>query len=263
MRCCGRAKSGGSGVEASYILGPFTLPSGSWADWFSGLLSSITAAIAILGYFLSQSERRKADRQKDLELARAFGWKIIKCLNSNHDYYRHAWLESDKSLLGIDGEVQIHRSIFPMIGIEPDNSLEATDQEVGLLMKTRSSDLMHEYHLLNGRLRSVVLSLIEYKARYDHLQGMMPVPIGIVGNLVSTAMTREDMLKISPYAQQLEMIIRTVRQMTAENCVNAKKCLDMYDRDMKAHFGKSLFTFDHDPGLGNFDNIGVEIPRKN
>lgn len=249
------------GLREFYLFGFGPLESGSWADWFSGVFSALAVFIAISGYFLSERNRKRELRSRDLQIARHLGFKIIRQLNMFHDLYRHVWQATDKSMVDPNGNVQLWRSISPLVGVDQEQSLDLTEPEIELIMKGKSSALLETLSLTFGRYRSVVAALIEYKAIYQELQREAPPPEKVDGSRLSRTLTAADMMRLSHFFIQLDDLIRSMRQITKEGVEDGLKNLELYHGLCEELFQKRLLEVEHDSAVGDLAQLGSEIPR--
>lgn len=244
-----------------YFIGLGPLESGSWADWFSGVFSAVAVIIAIGGYFLSERNRNREARSRELQIARHLGFKIIRQLNMFHDLYRHVWQVTDKSMVDPKGNVQLWRSISPLVGVDRDQGLELTEPEIELLMKGKASSLLEALSLTFERYRSVVAALVEYKVMYQGLQREAPPPESVDGSRVSRKLTTEDMMRLSHFFIQLDDLIRSMRQMTKEGVEDGLRNLELYHGLAHELFKKRLLEVEHDSAVGHLGQLGIEIPK--
>lgn len=263
MKCCVRARNGASGVADKYnLFGMIALQPGAWADWFAGASSFAAVVVALCGYWLSELARGRDEREKELAAGRLIGWKLIRLLNASHDYYRHFWVKPDATLVGLSGKVEKWRSTYPLIGSQFDPSLMLSEYEESLLLKAKASQLLMSFSLAVGRYGSIIGSVTTYQAKHEVIHALMPAPVEVDGSAVTHEMTREQVLRLQPYALQLESIIDGIRDLTHENVASCMAMFTQLDDFYVSYFGKALFKFEPAGELSDPSQLGVERTRE-
>ncbi|MFM5954136.1 MAG: hypothetical protein ACKOPE_07530, partial [Novosphingobium sp.] len=124
------------------LFGLISLEPGAWSEWFSGAASFAAVVVALSSHWLTERARSREREEREIAVAKQIGWKLARLISVSHDYYRHFWLETDKSLIGMDGKTQKWRSTYPLIGAEIDPLIRLSQSEEDLLLYTKDSDLL-------------------------------------------------------------------------------------------------------------------------
>ncbi|WP_156357829.1 hypothetical protein [Sphingomonas sp. Leaf62] len=226
------------------LLGLVGLEPGSWADWFSGSMSALAVAVALSAYPIANRQKQKADRQRDAEIGRGIGWKVLTLLNQNADIDRHI-----KGSLAIREPMYPPNMKFPLVrplGVPDRKPQELNQSETDLLLKSQSAELLIELELCFGRYSSIIFAMNEYKARHEALYELMPQPVANQGMTFTHRIRPEEAARIKPYTLMLEALLDSMIALLAENMAKLQSCLKQYNLDMARHFGKPLMSFEID-----------------
>lgn len=229
------------------LLGLVSMEPGSWADWFSGSMSALAVAVALAAYPITKRQKRKEDRQRDAEIGRGIGWKVLTLLNQNADIDRHI-----KSSLASRQPMYPPNMKFPLVrplGLPERKPQELNQSETDLLLKSQSAELLMELELCFGRYSSIVFSMNEYRSRHEALYELMPQPVANHGMTFTHQLTQAEAARVKPYTLMLESLLESMIALLDENTVKLQECLRRYNEDMTRHFGKPLMTFEADPSL--------------
>lgn len=233
------------------LLSYISLDAGSWADWFSGTMSALAVITALVAYPIAKRQNKAALKQRDKELGRAVGWKLLKVLNSTADIDRHIKSSLVKREPRYPPEMK-----FPLVqplGV-PERRLEELNQsEVDLLLKAQAADLLAEIDMCIGRYASITYAMNEYKNRHQALFELMPSPVARDGVTFTHSLTKEENEKVSPYAAMLESLLDSIIALLSENMKKANNARILYDKEMKRYFGKPLLEFEIDPTVAAAD----------
>lgn len=224
------------------LLKVISLEAGSWADWFSGSMSALAVAVALAAYPITKRQKHLEDRQRDAEIGRRIGWKILTLLNQNADIVRHI-----KTSLASREPMYPPNMKFPRVrplGVPERRPQELNQSETDLLLKSRSAELLMELELCFGRYASIVFAMNEYRVKHEALYELMPKPVSNEGMTFTHHLTPEDSARIKPYALMLESLLESVIQLMNENTSKIDACLEQYEKDMTRYFGKKLMTFE-------------------
>jgi hypothetical protein len=224
------------------LLGSVGLELGTWADWFSGSMSALAVAVALSAYPISRWQKRGDDRQRDIEIGRRIGWKVLTLLNQNADIDRHI-----KTSLTNQEPTYPPGMKFPLVrplGMPERRPQELNQSETDLLLKSKSSELLMDIELSFNRYSSITYSMNEYKSRHEALYELMPPPVANRDMLFTHRLTREEQARIKPYTLMLESILNAVIALVDENTAQLNGCIIQYQNDMERYFGKSLMTFE-------------------
>lgn len=230
------------------LLGLITLDSGSWADWFSGSMSALAVMTALAAYPIAKRQTRKEQRERDREIARAIGWKLLKVLNSTGDIMRHF-----NSSLAKRKPVFPAGLTFPLIqplGMPDRFPPELNQSETDFLLKAQASDLLAEIDMCVSRYASIAYAMNEYKNRHEALFELMPAPVASEGSTFTHKLTLEEHERVQPYAIMLESLLDSMIAMTTENLAKSEQATDQYKVDMARYFGKSPLDFSDVAALG-------------
>jgi len=220
------------------------LQPGTWADWFSGTMSALAVVVAVSSYGFGEWRRKLADRERDIDTIRQVGFKLWRVVNGIHDIHAHVWVEREPLK---DGGEELWKRISPLVGLERDAGLTMNASEISLLLRMKQSDFLSNLVLLTGRYDSIVSSMIEYSARYDALQAMLPPPPKpMTENVVSRMLTQREFLRIQPYSFQLESLLQNIRAMTKENVDMGEKLMAQLGPAAKSYFGKQIINVEID-----------------
>lgn len=229
------------------LLGLVSLEPGSWADWFSGSMSALAVAVALAAYPIANRQKRKADRQRDVEIGRGIGWKVLTLVNQNADIVRHI-----KGSLAIREPMYPPNMKFPLVrplGVPDRKPQELNQSETDLLLKSQSAKLLMELELCFGRYSSIIFAMNEYKARHEALYELMPQPVANQGMTFTHRLTPEEAARVKPYTLMLESLLDSMISLLTENTEKLQGCLNQYNLDMARYFGKPLMSFEVDPAV--------------
>lgn len=227
------------------MLGLISLEPGSWADWFSGSMSALAVAVALAAYPITKRQKRQEDRQRDAEIGRGIGWKILNLLNQNADIDRHI-----RSSLASRQPTYPPNMKFPLVrplGLPERRPQELYQSEIDLLLKSQSAELLMELELCFGRYSSAVFAMNEYRNRHEALYELMPQPVANKGMTFTHRLTPEEVARVKPYTLMLESLLDSMISLLDENTAKLEECLKRYNADMTRHFGKPLMAFEVDP----------------
>jgi len=215
---------------------------GTWADWFAGTMSGLAVIAALAGYFIADWYRRRDRREIDVATAQLVGLKLFKVTNSSHDLYRHLWAPYDGPALGgvADG-VELWRTISPLVGLQIDESMRLDASEMGLLVRMEKVTFLTELMLATSRYDSMVLSMREYQTRHEVIHQMTPPPVEMEGRVGKHQLTREEYMRIQPYAVAQEHLVRFIRDMARENVEKCGDLAEQFHPMMKAYFKGEKF----------------------
>jgi hypothetical protein len=234
------------------LLGLWTLDAGSWAEWVGGFTSAAAVITALAAFPLAKREKRKEERQREIQVGRAVGWKLLRVLNNTADIERHI-----RTSLANREPLYPPGMKFPLVrplGV-PDRPLQDINQnETDLLLKAQAADLLAEIDMCLSRYSSITYSINECKNRHEALFELMPSPVAMQDMLFTHALTKEEADRIKPYAHMLESLLDGIIALIAENMHKANAAMLLYGKDMERYFGKSLMTFELDPAVANTEN---------
>lgn len=229
------------------LLGLVSLSAGSWAEWFSGIMSALAVITALAAYPIALRQQRSTERRRDAELGRAVGWKALKILNATADIDRHI-----KAGLARRGDTDPPGLKFPLVqplGVPERPPQELNQSETDLLLKAKAADLLAEIDMCVSRYASIVYAMNEYKNRHEALFELMPAPVAREGMLFTHILTPEQNARVGPYVAMLESLLDSIIALVEENMAKANAALVQYGSDMERHFGKPLLTFQIDPAV--------------
>ncbi|ODP36191.1 hypothetical protein [Sphingomonas turrisvirgatae] len=229
------------------LLDIITLDAGSWADWFSGVASGLAVIVALSAYPIAKRQRRAEQHERDQEIGRAVGWKLLRVLNHTADINRH--IQS-----GLSSQTQ-HAPPgfkFPLVrplGLPERAVLELNQSEIDFLLKAKSAELLMEIDMCVGRYQSIAYSMGEYKLRHEALFELMPPPVANGGTIFSHRLSKEEAARVRPYSIMLDALLDGIIELTRENLARAVAAIKLYNKDMERHFGKPLMDFETDEEL--------------
>lgn len=225
-----------------YDLLGVSLEPGSWANWFSGSMSALAVGVALAAYPIGNWQKRKNDRQRDAEIGRGIGWKILTLLNQNADIDRHI----KRSLANREPTYPpgMKFALVRPLGMPDRRPQELNQSETDLLLKSKSANLLMELELCFSRYSSIVFSMNEYKTRHETLYELMPPPVANEGMRFTHNLTLEELNRVRPYTLMLESLLESMISLMEENTAKIQECLQEYGKDMKRYFGKALMTFE-------------------
>jgi hypothetical protein len=229
-------------MENPYTLvGGLTLDAGSWADWFSGIMSFAAVATALAGYWWSERLRKADFKDRQRQAGKQIAVKLFRVLNGTDDIRRHLTAEyTGPRLEGVDAHQQWRR-IHPLVGLSFDPGLQLDGTEQTLLIDAKAHNFMMELMLVISRYQSVVLTMKEYAVRYESIQQLMPAPVEWEGGRAIHQLSPEELMRMRPYSSALEGLIEAVIDMAGENIEKCAKLADEYNPVMCSYFGDDKF----------------------
>lgn len=217
------------------------MDSGSVADWFAGGASALAAFVALGGYWVSEWQRNRDKREREHAAVNMIGMKLSNALNRTDDIRRHIWEPYEGTpLAGIDAH-EIWRRTKPLLGLQDDPSARLNDAEINLLIRVKQTKFLMELMLVIDRYQSITSSMKEYGLRYEAIMALYPPPAEMNEDVAIFRPNQEQYLRLKPYSNALETLIRGLRVLTAENVEKAKGLADEFSPIMKASFKKGEF----------------------
>lgn len=231
------------------LLSFASLEPGSWADWFSGSMSALAVAVALSAYPISKLQKRRDEKQREKEIGRAIGHKIVALLGQNADIDRpiKAGLARRKPTFPPNFK-------FPLVqpvGIPDRQVRELGQNEINFLLKIDAADLLMEVDMCSGRYSSIVFAMNEYKVRHQALFELMPSPIRHEGMTFTHLLNEEDNKRVMPYMIMLDSLLADIISLLEENSRRLHDSLALYHTAMAKHFGNSLLAIQIDPPLAS------------
>jgi hypothetical protein len=223
------------------LFGGITLESGSWADWFSGIMSFAAVVTALTGYWWSERLRKADKRDRERQAGKQIAVKIFQVLNGTDDIRRHLNAEyTGPPLEGVDAH-QRWRQVHPLVGLSFDPALQLDGAEQAMLIDAKAHQFMMELMLVISRYQSIVLTMKEYAIRYDSLYQLMPAPVEWADGRAVHRLSEEQRMRMLPYSTALEGLISSVKNMADENMDKCTKLAQQYNPTMSGYFGDNNF----------------------
>lgn len=229
------------------LLSWISLDAGSWADWFSGVMSAVAVTVALSAYPIANRQRNMEQRQREKEIGRAIGWKLLRVLNHTMDIDRHITAGLRLDMKYAPAEFKFPR-VRPL-GVPERAIPELNQTEIDFLLKAQSAELLMEIDMCVDRYASIIYSMNQYKIRHEALFELMPSPVSNDGTRFSHMLSKEELSKVRPYAIMLDALLDGIIELTSENIKRSIASITQYNGDMKRYFGKSLLTFEVDQSI--------------
>jgi len=116
--------------------------------------------------------------------------------------------------------------------------------EIALLIEACEAEFLSEVMLTGSVYESIVVSLNEYRDRYEATYRMMPPPVSMEGKVAAHRLSVDETLQLRPYSIQLSELIDAVGTMIDENVERCKKLSAQYHPMMKKRFkGEKFISF--------------------
>lgn len=223
------------------LFGKLTLDAGTWADWFSGIMSFAAVLVALGGYCWSHKLQNADRAERQRQAAKQIAVKLCRVMNCTDDIRRHVHAEyKGPKLEGVDAG-QTWRKIHPLIGLTDEPGLQLDGSEQALLIDAKAHEFMMDLMLVISRYQSIIGSMKEYSVRYDALQSIMPAPQEWDGARARHQLSQEQLMRILPYSSALESIIVAIINMVDENIGKCRELVVQYHPIMVSHFGDDAF----------------------
>lgn len=231
------------------LLGLISLEPGSWADWFSGSMSALAVVVALSAYPLSNWQKRRDEKQREKDIGRAIGHKIVALLSQNADIDRPIRASLARRAATFPPNFKFPR-VQP-IGIPDRQVRELSQNEIDFLLRIDAADLLMEVDMCSGRYSSIVYAMSEYKARHQALFELMPSPDGHEGMTFTHFLNDADKKRVMPYMIMLDALLADMISLIEENARRLHDSLALYHTAMEEHFGKSPLAIQIDPPLAS------------
>lgn len=218
---------------------------GSAANWFAGGASAAAVIVALGGYWFSEWQRRRDRRDRERDAGHMIGVKLMQALNKTDDIRRHLWAPYSGPQLHGDDAHELWRRIQPLVGLQDDPSVALSEAEINLLIRADATKFMMDLMLVISRYQSINSTMKEYALRYEAIMTLTPVAEEMNEGVAIHRMSREQYMKLKPYANALEGLLQGLRVMSAENVANAQAIAVQFQPLMKAYFKADKFL-----GLG-------------
>lgn len=231
------------------LLSLASLEPGSWADWFSGSMSALAVVVALSAYPISNWQKRRDEKQREKDIGRAIGHKIVALLSQNADIDRPIRASLARRAPTFPPNFKFPR-VQP-VGIPDRQVRDLSQSEIDFLLRIDAADLLMEVDMCSGRYSSIVFAMNEYKARHQALFELMPSPIGHEGMTFTHLLNEEDNKRVLPYMIMLDSLLADMISLIEENARRLHDSLALYHTAMAKHFGKSLLAIEIDPPLAS------------
>ncbi len=235
------------------LLNLVTLDAGSWADWFSGIMTALAVITALIAYPVARAQRQNQELQRDKALGRAIGWKLLKVFNSTADIDRHITERLSKREALSSASMRFF--LVEPLGIPERTFPELNLSETDFLLRAQAADLLAEIDMCIGRYVSIAHAMNEYKSRREALFELMPPPVASDGTIFTHELSQEQRDRVQPYAAMLESLLDGIIVLAHQNILRAKCAMAQYGKDMTRYFDKALIDFEADPSFGNGVNV--------
>ncbi len=221
------------------------MDSGSLADWFAGIASFAAVIVALLGYFILECNRRRDDLERKRAIANQIGISIMIISNLTKTVHQHVHPELENRRFDSENPSSV---ITPMIGIEKDHLGNVKQEYLVLLSDLKEFKLMNDILVVSDRLRSIFISMDEYKLLYFDLQRKLPAPKKIEGAIENYELTKDQLLSLAPFRANLNSIIVQIKGMTEQNIVMCASLMEDFHGIIKPHFpGRGFVVLGRQP----------------
>lgn len=211
-------------------------------DWVTGVSTAIAVLVALGGYGFLEWQRRASQKVARRSSGHMIGIRLFRILNQTCDFERH-FTKSNESV-AIEESPHLLPPVHPLIGIRVDPNVTLSADEISLLIEMLETEFLSDLMLAASIYESIVLSLNEYRDRYEALYRMLPAPVSMDGKSAAHLLTREEILAAQPYSIQVFNLMGELRQMTFENVERCKKLGARYHPMMKERFrGEKFISF--------------------
>ena len=167
------------------------------------------------------------------------GIRLVTVLNHTHGF--HKQLTKHVSA-GLAPEVdRLIPDTHPLVGISFDPMVRLENDEIALLIEIKEVGFLSELMLAASIYESVVVSLDDYRNRYEALHRMFPSPVAMSGRTATHMLDQNEILQIQPYAIQANELIAELKTMLQENVARCQKLSERYNPMMKEHFKGEKF----------------------
>lgn len=218
---------------------------GSIADWFAGGASAAAVFVALGGYWFSEWQRRRDRSDRERDAGNMIGVKLMQALNRTDDIRRHLWAPYEGPKLGGNDAHELWRRVQPLTGLQDDPSVMLSEAEINLLIRMEAHQFMMDLMLVISRYQSITSSMKEYAVRYNALMELTPIAEEMNDGVSIHRMPIDQYMRLRPYANALEGLLRDLKAMSAENVTNAQTIAVRFQPMMKAYFKTVKFL-----GLG-------------
>lgn len=201
--------------------------------------------VALGGYWFSEWQRRRDKRDRERDAGHMIGVKLAQALNKTDDIRRHLWAPYSGPPIGGDDANELWRRIQPLTGLQDDPSFSLSEAEINLLIRMDAHKFMMDMMLVIARYQSINTSMKEYALRYNAIMELTPVADEMNEGVAVHRMSREQYMRIRPYANALEGLLQGLRAQSVENVSNARAIAVQFQPIMKAYFKTDKFL-----GLG-------------
>lgn len=218
------------------------MTSASSLEWVTSISTALAVAVALGGYGFLEWQRRQTLILARRTSAHMIGMRLFRILNHSCDFARHfsSYSENDRSKNGNHLLPEVH----PLIGVTFDPMVRLDANEIALLIEAHEAAFLSELLLAGSVYESLVISLNEYRDRYETTYRMIPPPVSMDGKIAAHELSTDEFLKLRPFAVQLSDLIGALRKMTAENVERCKKLSAQYHPIMKKRFkGEKFISF--------------------
>jgi len=225
-----------------YALWTFALPSGPCADWYSGTWSALAVAVAAGSYGWSEWRIRRKKIQDDKSVARIIAVKIIRLANESHTILRHFDLRGSCALDGERSPTTDWNKLHPLVGLTFNESLHLTDRESDLLLAIGASEILSDLTVAIDRLRTCILTMTEYKNKYEALQSTLPMPRSTDGAGFSYILSEEQLVLHQMHTLVLNELANGMYELISQCSAGAYGLLQTYNAAVKRHFNLKEFV---------------------
>ncbi|KQZ05875.1 hypothetical protein ASD21_17970 [Caulobacter sp. Root1455] len=214
---------------------------GSWADWFSGTMSFIAVAVALLGYSIASFQRKADQRERDETAARLLVMKVFQLVNRTDDIYRPLVEALARPPMdGLWGD-QKWRRVRGVTGVRDDTGLALDGSQEDMLIRLGEYSLLMSLMLEISRYRTLTQHMRDYVVRRDALLELHPAPVEVDGVHAVLHLDRAEVMRVLPYANALEALIKEILEQAEDNRTNTRALGPACNDFVKKHFPRTKF----------------------
>ena len=211
-------------------------------NWVTSISTAVAVLVALGGYGFLEWQRRQGLKLARRTSAHMVGIRLFRTLNHSSDFARH--FDKYPPRDGPQNVKHLLPEVHPLVGVTLDPMVRLDSNEIVSLIEAGEAGFLSEVMLAASVYEAIVVSLNEYRERYEALYRMIPAPASMDGKIGSHKLSSQEFLKVKPYSIQLFDLIEELRSMTSENITRCKKLSTQYHPMMKKRFkGEKFISF--------------------
>ena len=213
---------------------------GSLADWVSGIGTMLAVFVALGGYWFSEWQRRRDEKQRQQDAVYQIGFKLSSLASEAHNTLidlnpREKPLDD---LMAETDPMEICGMQEASVGYDAGMVKDLAENEQNLLMRIKEEGFLMDFSEAVTRNNTIRAGLQEYKIKREAIMSMLPVATVINGQIASHDIPQEDMMRIYPTLIQAASLIQKVRTMARINVNKMRELGTRYQPMMSGHFPK-------------------------